>query len=112
LFNVTLTLLQKYGDKDNTILYGLYAVVVHQGNSLHCGHYIAYVRKQSTEKTNPHYQQHKEDWKEYKKEYGQNRQWYYTSDTDIRECQFEEVKNCKAYMLFYELLPFDYGTTI
>ena len=105
-------LFQTYGDKDKKILYGLYAVVVHQGTSLHCGHYIAYVREQLINKPALHDQHHVEDWREYKANYGRDRKWYFASDTYTRECQYEDVRKCEAYMLFYELLPFNYGTYI
>lgn len=84
-------------------MYGLYAVVVHQGGTLRSGHYIACVKTRPTEE--------KTDKGEYTnwcyhEDYCKKGQWYFTSDTYVRECSFEEVKKNKAYMLFYERLPF------
>ena len=60
---------------DHDCLYGLYAVVVHQGSALG-GHYIAYVKLCN--------------------------QWYYTSDTSTRSATETEVLKAEAYMLFYK----------
>lgn len=48
------------------------------------------------------------DQKEYDITYCEKGKWYYTSDTSKRQCQFEEVQRCEAYMLFYERLPIKY----
>ena len=93
------------GDLNGRILYGLYAVAVHQGIGLRSGHYIAYVKTRPTEeKTLIKGEYHAHD-KYYHQAYCNKGQWYYTSDSYVRECSLEEVKKCKAYMLFYEQLP-------
>ena len=74
------------------------------GQTLQSGHYIAYVRKR------PERQQESKpankDW-EYDRKAAHDGKWFRTSDLTVRECMwgFEEVKDCNAYMLFYELLP-------
>ena len=88
------------------ILYGLYAVVVHQGIGLRSGHYIAYVKTRPTEyKNHLDKEEYKDGWY-YDAAYCEKGQWYYTSDTYVRESSLKEVKSDKAYMLFYERLPF------
>ena len=89
---------------DGRILYGLYAVVVHQGRNLGSGHYIACVKTRPTvEKT-----LERGDYPEgyYHEGYCSKGQWHFTSDTYVRDCSLEEVKESKVYMLFYEQLPF------
>ena len=77
-------------------------MVVHQGSTLHGGHYIAYV------KTRPMKEKIQDlgEQGNYDEKYCKEGHWYYTSDTYIRKCSFEEVKSSKAFMLFYEKLPF------
>ena len=85
-------------------MYGLYAVVVHSGRTLHGGHYTTYVKtEQSTkEKKTGNV---KNGRKLYDTGYCEKGQWYYTSDTTVMKCRFEDVKRSEAYMLFYERLP-------
>ena len=90
-------------DKQDKILYGLYAVVVH-GGSLHGGHYTAYVRRRppvheqtQTPKGN--------SWK-YDENAALQGKWHYTSDSHVSSrCNFESVATSQAYLLFYERLP-------
>ena len=82
------------------------------GLTLQSGHYIAYVRRR------PERQQkfasrpaNNKTWI-YDGDAAHDGKWFYTSDLTVRECLlgFEMVKGCKAYMLFYELLPWiNYG---
>ncbi|VDN98855.1 unnamed protein product [Rodentolepis nana] len=65
--------------------YSLRAVIVHRGNTLQAGHYIAYrywkgevIGTESTEG------------------------WVLTSDDYVNLVNFSSVQNCQAYMLFYE----------
>ena len=103
LSNFNLSLLQERGDLNNQILYGLYAVVVHHGSSLYSGHYVSYV------KARPRKEENKLDddcfRTKFDEDYCKKGQWHLANDTFIHECQFEEVKDVEAYMLFYELLP-------
>ena len=96
---------QDFGDKKGDILYGLYGVVEHIGHTLQSGHYIAYVRKrpERQHESNP---ANNSSW-EYSRNAAHDGKWFYTSDLTVWECTrgFEDVKNCNAYMLFYELLP-------
>ena len=94
-------------DTNGQILYGLYAVVVHQGSSLRHGHYIAYVKTRPTELKEKATTLDKEQCHDmhYDEGYCKKGRWYFTSDTYVRECSLEEVKKSKAYMLFYERLP-------
>jgi len=90
-------------DKENKILYGLYAVVVH-GGSLHGGHYTAYVRRRR-----PVYEQmqvpKRDSWK-YDEGAATKGEWHYTSDSHVSsQCDFSSVAGSQAYLLFYELLP-------
>lgn len=92
------------GDYNQEIWYGLYAVVVHDGDILEHGHYYAYVRRrQVTKQSNT---SSKASWK-YDQAAAENGYWFYASDLTVRYCEqgFEQVRKQKAYMLFYELLP-------
>jgi len=86
----------------------LYGVVEHKGVMLQSGHYIAYVRKRPERQESVPANNYS-SWK-YNREAAHDGKWFYTSDLIVRECirQFEDVKNCNAYMLFYELLPKKY----
>ena len=95
--------MQDFGDVNGNILYGLYGVVEHMGQTLQSGHYIAYVRRR------PENQQtatNNSGWV-YNHKAANDGKWFYTSDLTVKECKhgFERVKSCNAYMLFYELLP-------
>jgi len=90
-------------DKDNKILYGLYAVVVH-GGSLHGGHYTACVRRRR-----PVHEQVQtpkgHSWR-YDEGAAHQGQWYYTSDSHVSsQRDFSSIASSQAYLLFYELLP-------
>ena len=90
-------------DKQNKILYGLYAVVVH-GGSLHGGHYTAYVRRRP-----PVHEQvqtpNGNSWR-YDERAALQGEWYYTSDSHVSsQYNFESVARSQAYLLFYERLP-------
>jgi len=93
---------QKLKDDDGKILYGLYAVVIHKGTTLKSGHYFAYVRARPIRQVCPS----TTHWK-YSVKAAFDGRWYYTSDKTITKCSngFDDVKNQKAYILFYELLP-------
>ena len=100
-----------FSDLKGKILYGLYGVVEHVGQSLQHGHYIAYVRRRpKRQKRKP---AENNTWI-YDCEAAYDGKWFYTSDLTVRECTWGfEVKDCKAYMLFYELLPGKpYGTGV
>jgi len=70
--------------------------------SLKCGHYIAYIRRRPGRRPG-----HPAGKGVYDQRAAYDGSWYYTSDTTVYECKggFDDVKNCEAYMLFYELLP-------
>lgn len=57
--------------------YLLYAVIVHEGNTLSKGHYICFI-KCGTKK------------------------WFKCSDESVEEVSQDTVRNQKAYMLFYK----------
>ena len=97
-----LVITQEFNDINGNIFYGLYAVIEHKGNSLKSGHYVAYIRRRPIR--NP---AHCDAKGEYDKTAAHDGKWFYTSDLTVRECQwgFDQVKDCEAYLLFYELLP-------
>lgn len=85
------------------ILYGLYGVIEHRGNSLLGGHYVAYLRRR--EKTL------KEGFAKpsklsYDEEEAKNGEWFVANDGKIKKVVggFDKVKNRQAYILFYERL--------
>ena len=80
----------------------MYAVVEHKGITLKSGHYVAYVGRRP-----PRDPQQYRNLGEYDLGAASDGKWLYTSDTIIRESQWDEVKSCEAYILFYELLPRD-----
>lgn len=91
----------------------MYGVIEHMGHSLQSGHYVAHVRKRP-ERQNKFNSKPKEPWI-YDSQAAYDGKWFSTSDLRVRECMwgFEIVKQCKAYMLFYELLPWKpYGTGV
>ena len=84
------------------------------GLSLQSGHYTAYVRRRPE-------RQNKFDRKPddngawiYDRKAAHDGKWFHTSDLIVRDCwDFQEVKGCKAYMLFYERLPWvAYGSGV
>ena len=88
-------------------MYGLYAVVVHSGRTLHGGHYTAYVKTQrptEEKKAGGNFKNGRIKQK-YDTGYCEKGQWYFTSDTTVMKCSFGDVKRSEAYMLFYERLP-------
>ena len=70
---------------------------------MHSGHYVSYVKTRPTSGKIPKNKEHGN----YNEDYCKNGQWYFTSDTYVRKCSLEEVKESKAYVLFYERLPFE-----
>ena len=98
---------QELGDSEGMILYGLYAVVVHSGGTLHGGHYTAYIKtcRPTKERTGKGCLKNEGGKQKYDTGYCKKGQWYYTSDTTVMKCSFEDVKGSEAYMLFYEQLP-------
>ena len=95
-------ILKEKGDSTKQILYCLYAVVVHHGSSLYCGHYISYVKKRPSKAEDTDEDCYRT---EYDRDYCNKGQWYLANDSTIQEGQFENVKGDEAYMLFYEQLP-------
>ena len=90
-------------DKENKILYGLYAVVVH-GGSLHGGHYTANVRRRQP--VHEQVQTPKGDSWKYDERAAHQGDWYHISDSYVSSrSTFSSVVGSQAYLLFYELLP-------
>ena len=77
------------------------------GRSLQSGHYIAYVRRRPKRQQKFASKPAKKKTWIYDSDAAYDGKWFCTSDLTVRECTwgFEEVKDRKAYMLFYELLP-------
>ena len=92
-------------DKNGRIMYSLYGVVVHNGDTLRGGHYVAYVKKRPTRQQ--HAPSTASDWEYDLSAAMADDSWYYTSDQNIRRCSrgFADVCQNNAYLLFYELLP-------
>ncbi|XP_065906353.1 serine/threonine-protein kinase TAO3-like isoform X2 [Dysidea avara] len=94
---------QRMADKENKILYGLYAVVVH-GGSLHGGHYTANVRRRQP--VHEQVQTPKGDSWKYDERAAHQGDWYHISDSYVSSrSTFSSVVGSQAYLLFYELLP-------
>ena len=103
-----IVVVQECGDSGSRILYGLYAVVVHHGRTLHSGHYVAYVKSRPAKKQKGsaiHHDAGEQDKGSYNEQVCNEGQWYHTSDTEIHKCHLNDVQRSKAYILFYELLP-------
>jgi hypothetical protein len=62
-----------------SIHYRLMSVIEHRGGAFH-GHYVCYRRDPS------------------------NGRWLYISDDSVKSCDWNEVRRCQAYMLFYEAI--------
>ncbi|KAL5103607.1 Ubiquitin carboxyl-terminal hydrolase 16 [Taenia crassiceps] len=71
--------------KKKSLRYALRSVIVHHGNTLHAGHYVAY-----------------RCWLEASAESATSNQWILSSDQYVNPVSFSRVKDCQAYMLFYE----------
>ena len=97
-----MSILQEFGDVNNDIYYGLYAVIEHMGSSLQSGHYIAHVRRRPGR--HPDSTTSDEKW-EYDCAAAEDGMWFCTSDLTVTECSFDRIKASEAYILFYELLP-------
>ena len=75
-------------DQDNPFVYRLYAVIVHIGEDLHCGHYTCYVRDS-------------------------NNVWFLLDDALHRRVQMNEVlNNHGAFVLFYGKVPATSGNSL
>ena len=97
-------------------MYGLYAVVEHNG-SLHNGHYVTYVRHRPVHNAKDHSSgssatecSMQGSSGEQKRKYDQNAaevgEWHCTNDSYVSKCNWSKVYHCQPYLLFYELLPF------
>ncbi|XP_043925653.1 ubiquitin carboxyl-terminal hydrolase 36-like [Protopterus annectens] len=73
ILNIRPYMSQNSGD---SVIYGLYAVLVHSGYSCHAGHYYCYVK-------------------------ASNGQWYQMNDSLVHASNVKVVLNQQAYMLFY-----------
>ena len=83
-------------------------MIVHSGGTLSGGHYTAYVkagRDRPLKKKKSGSSQKERAGQKYDTNYCKKGQWYYTSDSYVRKCSFEDVSGSEAYMLFYERLP-------
>ena len=85
------------------------------GYSLQSGHYVAYVRRRPERQNRFNSKPAESNSWIYDHEAAHDGKWFYTSDLTVRECfgGFKEVESCRAYMLFYELLPWkSFGTGV
>ncbi|VDM33363.1 unnamed protein product [Hydatigera taeniaeformis] len=83
----------KWGDeksKKKSLPYALRSVIVHHGNTLHAGHYVAY-----------------RCWPGAGTEDASPKNWILSSDRYVDQVPFSRVKECQAYMLFYEPMEED-----
>ncbi|KAL5970462.1 Ubiquitin carboxyl-terminal hydrolase 16 [Taenia solium] len=76
--------------KKKCLRYVLRSVIVHHGNTLHAGHYVAY-----------------RCWLEGGAESTTPNEWILCSDRYVDLVPFSRVKDCQAYMLFYEPIEED-----
>lgn len=83
-------------------MYGLYGVIEHRGHGLLGGHYVAYLRRRE--------KKIKEDFGKpfmcYDEEEVKNGEWFIANDYNVKKVPggFDGIKDCQAYMLFYEQL--------
>jgi len=84
-------------------LYGLYGVIEHRGHGLLGGHYVAYLRRRE--------KKIKEGIVKpsslcYDEEEVKSGEWFIANDSNIKKVRggFDGIKDCQAYMLFYEQL--------
>ena len=75
---LAIILLQKLKDRNGRIVYGLYGVVVHNGETLKRGHYTAYVKSRPTRQQQT--PSAASDWEYDLKSATDENTWYYTSD--------------------------------
>lgn len=90
VFVVTLKRYTNFGQKKNDIIeypllfeidnikLELYAIIVHYGSHLFCGHYTSYVK------------------------YINNNNWYHIDDNNIEEVNIDTIDKSDVYMLFYK----------
>lgn len=74
----------------------------HRGTSVSGGHYVAYVRRRS-KRLEERSSKRPSDMV-YDEEEAKNKDWFFVDDRQVRKLRggFEDIKNCQAYMLFYE----------
>jgi len=90
VFVVTLKRYTNFGEKKNDVIdypllfeidnikLELYAIIVHYGNHLFCGHYTSYVK------------------------YLRDNKWYHIDDNNIEEVDINSIDKSDVYMLFYK----------
>ena len=90
VFVVTLKRYTNFGEKKNDVIdypllfeidnikLELYALIVHYGDHLYCGHYTSYVK------------------------YLRDNKWYHIDDNNIEEVDINNIDKSNVYMLFYK----------